>query len=253
MVEAESFLSDESFKFHEYSELLPLMNSKEIKELGRSLRKHGQQDDIVLYEGKILDGRNTYLACHEEDITPRFRNYDKEKLDPLTYIKIKNLHRRHLNPAQRAEVALKFLKIERRKARERQIRTHFGKKDKNKKGVTVGYPGSPTESEQKKGKAVDIIAKEFKIAPKTLRKAEKIEKIAKKDPEVQHQWERALRNETSLEGVYREVKKKFCCFYCRHVRIERCMEVECEKKCLKLECAKGHDIKFKKRCVDYDY
>ena len=112
-----SFYSNEIYEFHEYAELLPLMNQAEIEDLGISIEQNGQEDDITLYENKILDGRNRYLACHGRGITPRFRRFNSF-LDPLVYVKVRNVDRRHLNTAQRAEVALNFLDVERKRAKE---------------------------------------------------------------------------------------------------------------------------------------
>ena len=245
-----SFYSDKSYEFHEYADLFPLMNSKQFERLTKSLKEFEQQEDIVLLNRKILDGRNTYLSCKQANITPRFKKYDS-KLDPLDYVKIKNLDRRHFSSAQLAEVALRFVEIEKGKARERQVRTQFGAQKRLKPMDAVGHPGSPTGKNPQKGKSFNIVAKDFDMAPKTLRKADKIKKIAKKDPEIQQLWEKALTDEIPLEDVYRKIKDKFCCYNCSYVNVNTC--IKCEKKCLILHCERGLDIKFKKYCKEFDY
>ncbi len=60
-----SFYSDETYEFHQYANIYPLMNQEEIEKLGESIKHHRQNQDIKLYQGKILDGRNTYLACRK--------------------------------------------------------------------------------------------------------------------------------------------------------------------------------------------
>ena len=69
-------------------------------------------------------------------------------------------------------------------------------------------PGSLAINEDKKGRAIDIVAKENEIAPKTLIKALKIEQASKKDPEIKEKWEKAKKKEITLEEVYRAVKEK---------------------------------------------
>ncbi|HEC36714.1 hypothetical protein LCGC14_0517770 [marine sediment metagenome] len=246
----DSFYSKDSFEFHEYADIFPLMNSKQFERLTKSLEAFGQQEDIVLLNQKILDGRNTYLSCKQANITPRFKKYDS-KLDPLDYVRIKNLDRRHMNSAQLAEVALRFVSIERENALERQTRTQFGAQKKIKPDDAVGHPGLPTGKSSQKGKSFNIVAKDFNMAPKTLRKADKIKKIAEKDPEIQRLWEKALTGEIPLEDVYRRVKDKFCCFNCSHAKANTC--IGCAKKCLTLQCEQGLDIKFKKYCKEFDY
>ena len=200
----------EEIKFHPLANLFPLMNSKELEELGKDLLENGQQDDIVLLDGMILDGRNTYLACRMFNIEPRFRKYDK-KIHPLKYVKSKNYYRRHLNSAQKGEIALEFLKLEREKAKKRKSTTQFNGRDKNNKPKlkpSVSDPGLPTEKNCKKGRAIDITAKELEMSPKTIAKIEKITEVAKKDPKVKEQWEQAKQGEIPIENIYREIMKK---------------------------------------------
>lgn len=201
----EPFHSNDIYEFHKYAEIYPLMNQEEVGRLGKSIKNHGQDQDIILYESKILDGRNTYLACRKENITPRFSYYNSD-LDPLDYVRIRNSVRRHLSSAQKAAIALQFLQIERRRAKQRIACSQFQKQ--NMKNFTASNPGSLAINEEKKGRAIDIVAKEHKIAPKTLIKAEKIEKASRKDPEIKEKWEKAKKKELTIEEVYRAVKEK---------------------------------------------
>lgn len=201
-----SFYSDKSYEFHPYADLFPLMNNEGIKNHGLSIKKNGQHQDIILLDDLILDGRNTYLACHMFEITPRFQYYNND-LDPLTFVMVRNLHRRHLRSAQKAEIALELLKIEKRKAKERQIPSLFGNSKKDKVQNTVVSHGITTDQNKKKGKSIDIVAKELKMSSKTINKANKIKKVAKMNPEIHEQWEMAKRNEISLEEVYKKTEK----------------------------------------------
>jgi len=205
----------ENYEFHPLSELFPLMTQDGIRELGIDMKNNGQKEAIVLFEGKILDGRNRYLACKMFNIIPIFKEL-KEGIDPLTFIISKNLYRRHLNTAQKCEIALKLLRIERKKAKARQIRTQFnGKTESNiPKYKSVRNNMLPHDYDQVKGKAVNISAKKVDVSPTTLRKVIKIKKVAKKDPEIKKKWEKAKANEEetedklSIESIYQKIKKK---------------------------------------------
>lgn len=204
-----SFYSDKLYDFHEYCIKFPRMKSDRIMEISESIVKFGQQDDIVLLDGLILDGRHLWWACKAAGKTPRFRNFDST-LHPWHYVKIKNLHRRDLTTAQRATLALKDLKIEKQIAKERQMQTRFKNKtelQKNNEKDTVGHPRSPTVTNIKKGRAVDIVAKEWRIAPKSLRKADKISKIADQNPFIKKYWEWAQNDGIPLEEIYRTIRK----------------------------------------------
>lgn len=111
----------ETYPFHEYADLFPLLNSEEIGELAADILRNGLREPIVLYEGKILDGRNRYLACREAGVEPRFEPYTGD--DPLGFVRSMNEYRRHLTSSQRAAVAVLWagLEDEQRKARERRL------------------------------------------------------------------------------------------------------------------------------------
>ena len=206
------FYSNKAYKFHIYADYFPLMDSQEIGELGKSIRKDGQREAIVLLSDLILDGRNRYLACHNEGIAPRFVYYDDE-LDPLDFVIIKNFYRRHLTTIQKSKIIIKLLKIEKRKARERRARTQLNGKTKNNKPkwkYSVSTPGSlPEETDKKikKGRAIDLVGKKLKVAPKTVKKIEYIDKITKFDPFIKKYWEKAQEKNISLEEAYRNIRK----------------------------------------------
>lgn len=104
-------------EFHPLSEFFPLMNQEGLRELGLEMKNNGQEEAIVLFEGKILDGHNRYLACKMVSIIPVFDELT-ENIDPLTFILGKNLYRSHLNTAQRCEIILRLLRIKRKKSLE---------------------------------------------------------------------------------------------------------------------------------------
>jgi N6-adenosine-specific RNA methylase IME4 len=96
-------------EFHEIANLFPVMRPEEFGDLVADVKKNGLIEPIVLYEDKILDGRNRYLACDEAGIKPHYDYYKGD--DPLGFVISKNLHRRHLNETQRAVVASKIANI----------------------------------------------------------------------------------------------------------------------------------------------
>lgn len=99
----------EKLEFHEYANIFPLIKGPEFEGLKKDIKENGLIDPVILYEGKILDGRNRYLACGEVGVKPDFTEF--EGVDPLSYVISLNLHRRHLNESQRAMVAARMANL----------------------------------------------------------------------------------------------------------------------------------------------
>lgn len=97
-------------EFHEVANIFPLLTGTEYVVLREDIKSNGLIEPIVLYEGKILDGRNRYTACLDIGIEPQCEEYSG-KQSPLDYVISKNLHRRHLNETQRAVVASHLAKL----------------------------------------------------------------------------------------------------------------------------------------------
>jgi hypothetical protein len=106
-------------EFHEYANLFPLLEGDDFDALVASIREFGLHEPIWLYEGKILDGRNRYLACLEAGVEPKFQQYEGN--DPLGFSVMKNTHRRNLSPSQRACIAVDLLPKLEEEARKRQL------------------------------------------------------------------------------------------------------------------------------------
>src|SRR5262249_5973869 len=86
--------------------IFPLLEGEEFEELCNDIFRNGLLEPIILYEGKILDGRNRYRACLAADVEPCFETY--RGTDPLSYVISRNLKRRHLTTSQRAMVGARI-------------------------------------------------------------------------------------------------------------------------------------------------
>lgn len=87
---------------HEIATLFPSMSQVDLDHLRESIQAQGQLEEILLFEGKILDGRHRYQACLELGIEPRFREFEGTAQDAFAYSVALNLSRRHLTTVQRA-------------------------------------------------------------------------------------------------------------------------------------------------------
>jgi N6-adenosine-specific RNA methylase IME4 len=105
-------MTDDPLESHPLANLFPLLDGAEFEALVEDIRTNGQREDIVLHEGKILDGRNRYRACVAAGVEPRAVAF-RPDVDgaPLAYVVSRNLKRRHLNDDQRRIVAAKIANL----------------------------------------------------------------------------------------------------------------------------------------------
>jgi ParB-like chromosome segregation protein Spo0J len=82
------------------------MEGAEFDALVEDIKTHGLQQKLVMYQGKILDGRNRWRACEALGIKPKWVDYEGD--DPLGHVLSLNLHRRHLDASQRAMVGARI-------------------------------------------------------------------------------------------------------------------------------------------------
>lgn len=92
---------------HPAAELFPMMSETEFQAMKEDIRLHGQNDDVLIWNGTLLDGRNRLKACTELGIEAGWAEIPKTT-DPVAWVLSHNLHRRHLTTAQRAMVADKL-------------------------------------------------------------------------------------------------------------------------------------------------
>jgi ParB-like chromosome segregation protein Spo0J len=101
-----------TLEFHPIADLFPILDKDSIgfKALIEDIKATKLHDPVILYESKILDGRNRYKACEYLGIEVATQDYIGS--DPIGYVLSVNLHRRHLNTSQRAIVAAKLASLE---------------------------------------------------------------------------------------------------------------------------------------------
>jgi hypothetical protein len=141
------------YEFHEYANAFPLMEEAELDALAADIKKYGQRDAILLYDGKILDGRNRYLACLKAKVEPRVTIWGGD-CDLIALVRSKNFFRRHTTAAQRAQIIVEL----------NELMAHGGDR-KSKQVATLQL-----ESTQKK------MAVEAQVSKRTVSDAVKIKR-----------------------------------------------------------------------------
>jgi len=202
-----------------YLELVPRPSDEDYQLLKRDIERDGLNPALPLVvndDEVVLDGYTRLQIADESELewvyvkTHEFEDHYAEKL----FIIKTNLHRRHLNTAQRVELGEKLLEIEREKARERQREAGnlIGKvnlKYQEIKDVSDGHQLTPTLVEAvEKGEAIKHAAREVGVGKETLRKGLKIKEAAETDPEVAEVWDKAKQGKATVNQVYQQVQEK---------------------------------------------
>ena len=108
--------------WHKDANLVPLMDSGALETLGEDIAQHGIQHPIVLFAGKVLDGRNRLNACANNNITltpKHFTQFKPNGLSPRDFVFTQNVHRRQLTIDQRAALAAALVPAFRKDAQKR--------------------------------------------------------------------------------------------------------------------------------------
>ena len=186
---------------HPLASLFPSLSEREQRELEKSIDEIGLQEEITLYGGKILDGVHRNNACIKVGVQPMYKNLP-DGISAEAYVVAKNLYRRHLNPAQKVNVALEFREKKHEKENNEKILIEKLKKE-NKDDILIQNALMVRETKEN-----EKIAKLFGTKLESVRQGIVIKNKAKKDPKIAADWEAALKGQTTIEAVYNKIISK---------------------------------------------
>lgn len=156
------------YEAHELSLAFPDMPAEQFRRLAEDVKAHGLLHDIVLLDGKILDGRHRYRACIQSGVVPRFRAFAEGSPDefcggdPVAYVTSENAARRQLSPSQLAHAVAAMADYEKRKA--------LARRQANLKQNTEVVNPPLRES----GKTAELLAAKAGVGEKLVRQAIKV-------------------------------------------------------------------------------
>jgi hypothetical protein len=171
-----------------------------IDDIAKDMKEHGYREDrpVVLYQGKILDGRHRYEAALQAGVYPHFEDFIGTKVQAIEYVTSENVNRRHLNNREK-----EFFYVQRAEALGVQSRGGVRGNQYQSGNVENSTMAPP----QKKH------AEAIGVHRDTVAKWEKDRKEIKSDPEL-------AAKATTPEG-YQEAKKE--------VKKRRATKAEAEK------------------------
>lgn len=98
-------------QYHEYANAFPMMSPFEMTDLVESIKENGLRNAIMVYDGKILDGRNRFEACRKAGVNPHFETFEGTPEEAFKYVKDSNLTRRNMSEEQRGFTVAKLAKL----------------------------------------------------------------------------------------------------------------------------------------------
>ena len=114
------------YSLHPFCKLVPMCDDTTFACIVESIKQDGLCEPIILYSGKILDGRTRYNACEKANVEPQFVDFEtvcprvvkaktRNEKDAIAFewVVSKNYHRRDLTKSQLAMIAAKLTGLER--------------------------------------------------------------------------------------------------------------------------------------------
>ena len=183
-----------AFAVHPLADLIPAMSDGEYAELRADIEANGLLAPIMLYEGKILDGRHRARACGELGLEPETHEYEGE--EAARFVISMNVHRRHLTTTQKAMIAKAALPYYEAMARGRMA-----------EGGSKAAPGRPAERVGRAAQALgnrarDQAAGEVGVSGRT------VDRLVRVEEEAPDLYERVVAEEISLTEADEEVRSR---------------------------------------------
>jgi ParB family chromosome partitioning protein len=167
------------YEIHPAAHIFPMMTRDEYQGLKTDIIENGQLEPIIIWQGKVLDGRNRLLACRELGLQPYVETI-RDNDDPCKYVISHNLHRRHLTTSQRADVAGKL--------------------------ATLKHGGDRKSSDQELNLALDAVAKQLNVSVASVKLAKQVH--AKGSEEVKQAVTQGKLRVSAAAKLVKEVPNK---------------------------------------------
>lgn len=159
------------YEVHPAANLFPMMGEKELAELAKDIWQYGQRIAAVVFDGKLLDGRNRVAACKMAGVAPHYVTLEVCP-SPTAFVVSANVHRRHLTAAQKSVLATEVLPLFEAEAKARQRKSA----DVPNKKVAV----REIIPQASKGKATEKAAAAVGVNPRYVSDAKRIKEKSPK-------------------------------------------------------------------------
>ncbi len=223
----------------EFLSLIPRPSEDDYKRLKESIKERGFDPYIscilTLPDGTVIDGytrlqiaKELNLASVPVDVRTFHEECGEDCSKEELRIQVKifiiqiNTSRRHLNAAQKAEIALEYEKVLAEEGKIRKMKNLKNAEEnqeilKMRKADFMGIrsissaeeiedPEAGTQPPPNEKLASREAAKRVGIGHATVERAKKIKQVAEKHPKIKEAWEKAKRGEVGVKTVYEKAK-----------------------------------------------
>lgn len=185
----------DTLEAHPAAALFPFMADAEMEELEQDIRRNGLIHPIILLDGKILDGRNRWIAVQRAEVKPRFEQWTGTG-SPTEWVLSVNLHRRQLTTSQRAAIATNALPMLEAEAEQRKLAAL-----RQNRGTSEAKHQENTDS-LKKGSRGKSAEKAAEMANVSRAYVEDAKKIKEQSPET---FEQVLNGKKTISEAKAEL------------------------------------------------
>jgi hypothetical protein len=178
----------------QYSSLMPAFDNKDYEALKNDIAEYGIKVPLFINDNRVLLDGYTRLRIAKElqlEEVPCIVKHFNSRLEEELFILDINVHRRHLNTAQKVEMVLKMIEIEREKNR---LKRFMNLKQFKNRCIITSINNITNEE----------IIKKHRVSRHTVTKVIKIKKIAMNDPKVAELWQEALQGKRTISSVYKK-------------------------------------------------
>jgi hypothetical protein len=190
--DVERLIAEAQYQQHPYGKVWQRFDLDTFNELAGNIRLRGLDQDILLYQDKILEGWHRYLGCLATERTATFIKFEGTDLEAAERVHASGV-RRQSTPEQRyASFVLLCEECPEFKQKYEQLQ---------EKGAEQQETGKPLSTD---GLRVDVIGSKAKAAGVSRSTAAKVESVKKHKPEAVAE---IAGGKTSANKVLRGIKK----------------------------------------------
>ena len=211
--------------YHPIASIFPMLVEDDLQGLADDIREHGLRQPIILFEDKILDGRNRQTACLLAGADPVYEVFDGSVSEAFDLVWSENVYRRHLQSGQAAACHVKREQLQaelaaavelvredarsrQRKGGEEKVRQIFAEPDEQKTdthraklaGTNRQYINDADKLAESAPELLEEVAEGKKTLPQAKRELKDRER-AEKRAEAAEQIESAATLEEALSAA----------------------------------------------------